>query len=450
MASQRLPYIINIRDPVRRRTSTKAYLHYTFAHNPIHTMSLIDIKALNLLLEQIEQEKKIPREKLIDALEGAIAAAYKKDFGKRDQIIRCSMNPETGDTEFFQVKVVVDETTSYTVEEDEDIELAPEDERVRFNSEKHIMLSSAKLMKSGTRLGDEILFPLDEPESDFGRVAAQTAKQVIIQKLRDAERESVAGEFTDRVGTVVTGVIQRFDRGDVFVDLGRSIGILSREEKIPNEFYQPGKHIKVYLYGVDSEKGFQIKLSRAHPEFLRQLFMSESPEIANGAVQIKSIAREPGVKTKLAVMSNDPAIDPVGACVGQRGVRVNAVMAELGGERIDIIVWSPDPAEFIAAAISPAEPIEITLHEDIFHAIVTVPDSQLSLAIGRGGQNVRLAARLTGWRIDIQGDGTGPAEYPHSQATAIEAVHTEIPEHTETTEITEPAEEAETTKPIEE
>ncbi len=394
-------------------------------------MSLIDIKSLNLLVEQIEQEKKIPRAKLVEALEGALAAAYKKDFGERDQIIRCKLNTETGDTEFYQVKTVVDETTAKMIDsEHEHIEDEnPEDERVRFNSQKHIVLSSARLMKSGTSLGDEILFPLDEPEEDFGRVAAQTAKQVIIQKLRDAERESVASEYTDKIGQIVTGVIQRFDRGNIYVDLGRSIGILSREEKLPNEFYQVGKHIKVFLYGVDTERGFQLKLSRAHPEFLRQLFVNESPEIANGAVEIKSIAREPGIKTKIAVASNDDSIDPIGACVGQRGVRVNAVSNELAGERIDIIVWSNDPAEFIASSITPAEPLEITLNEETLHAVITVPDNQLSLAIGRGGQNVRLAAKLTGWRLDIVGDGSEPKAEKANEQTEDDSPQSEsIPE----------------------
>jgi transcription termination/antitermination protein NusA len=368
-------------------------------------MNLIDIKSLNLLLDQIEDEKKIPREKLLDALEQSIAAAYKKDFGKKDQVIRAKIHPDTGDTEFSQAKTVVDETTTKVVDpEDTETQLDETDERIHFNSEKHIMLSSAKLMKSGVRLGDEILFPLDEPEQDFGRVAAQTAKQVIIQKLRDAERESVSSEYTDKIGQIVTGVIQRFDRGNIYVDLGRAIGILPREEKMSNEFYQAGKHIKVYLYGVDADNGFQIKLSRAHPEFLRQLFMQESPEIANGAVEIRSIARDAGVKSKIAVSSKDPAIDPIGACVGQKGARVNAVSAELGGERIDIISWSEDAAELIAAAIAPAEPLEITLNEDTQHAVITVPSLQLSLAIGRGGQNVRLAARLTGWRLDLVPD----------------------------------------------
>jgi N utilization substance protein A len=372
-------------------------------------MNLIDIKALHLLMEQIEEEKRIPKARLLEAVEQALAAAYKKDFGKRDQIIRCVLNPETGESEFSQVKTVVDDTLVWHPNEDgEAPELSEDDPRVKFNSERHIPLDTAKLMKSSSSVGDEIVFPLDDPEESFGRVAAQTAKQVIVQKLREAERHSISDEYHDKEGEIVTGVIQRYERGSVYIDLGRAIGIMGRDEGIPGEFYNPGKHIKVYLYRVDDSRGLALRLSRAHPEFLKKLFANESPEIANGVVEIKAIAREPGSKTKIAVASNDPSIDPVGACVGQKGVRVIAVSTELGGERVDIVPWSEDPAEFIANALAPSEPIELTLDEANMAAEVVVPTGQLSLAIGRGGQNARLAARLTGWKIDIIGDGSEP------------------------------------------
>ena len=403
-------------------------------------MNLIDIKALHLLMDQLEEEKRIPKARLIEAVEQAMAAAYKKDFGKRDQIIRCTMNPDTGETEFVQVKTVVDDTLVWHENEDgESPEISEEDPRVKFNSERHILLANAKMMRASSAINDEIVFPLDDPEESFGRVAAQTAKQVIVQKLREAERHSISDEYHDKEGEIVTGVIQRYERGNVYIDLGRAIGIMGRDEGIPGEFYNPGRHIKVYLYRVDDTRGLALRLSRAHPEFLKKLFANESPEIANGVVEIKSIAREPGSKTKIAVTSNDPSIDPVGACVGQKGVRVIAVSTELNGERVDIIPWSEDPAEFIASSLAPSEPIELTLDEANMAAEVVVPTSQLSLAIGRGGQNARLAARLTGWKIDIIGDGSAPTDERYSketEAAAEFAITTDESKPVETTETT--------------
>lgn len=398
-------------------------------------------------MDQLEEEKRIPKARLLEAVENALAAAYKKDFGKRDQIIRCTLNMDTGESTFVQVKTVADETTIWNESPDgEEPEIAEDDPRVKFNSERHIMIQNARLMKSSVEVGDEIVFPLDDPEESFGRVAAQTAKQVIIQKLREAERHSISDEYHDKEGEIVTGVIQRYERGNVYVDLGRAIGIMSRDEAIPGEFYNPGRHIKVYLYRVDDSRGLQLRLSRAHPEFLKKLFSNESPEIANGVVEIKSIAREPGSKTKIAVASNDPSIDPVGACVGQKGVRVIAVSTELNGERVDIVPWSEDNAEFIAASLSPAEPIELTLDEDNMAAEVVVPTHQLSLAIGRGGQNARLAARLTGWKIDIVGDGSAPDQT--EPETKKEAEFEIVEESQPTEEITEITNEA--TAPAEE
>lgn len=375
---------------------------------------MFDIKIVTLALEQLEQEKKIPRESLIEAIEQSLAAAYKKDFGKRDQIIKTSLNMESGEVDFFQIKIVVDETMvrpELSAEElermrasDDSEETESEDERPRFNPEKHIYIENARKIKSQVELGEEMVFPIGNIDPDFGRVAAQTAKQVILQKIREAERGSVLREYADKEGQIITGSVQKYDRGNVFVDLGRAIGVMNKEERIEGEFYKPGQHIKVYLFRVDDDsRGLQLRLSRSHPLFIKELFALESPEIANGTVEIKSIAREAGVRSKIAVHSNDEDIDPIGACVGQRGVRVMAVMSELNNEKIDIVPWSEDPAEFIASSLLPARVLAVDLNESERIAHVEVAEDQLSLAIGKGGQNARLAAKLTGWKVDIKG-----------------------------------------------
>jgi N utilization substance protein A len=277
-----------------------------------------------------------------------------------------------------------------------------EDTRPRYNEEHHMLLRDAKLMKRDAELGEELIFPLDQKD-DFGRIAAQTAKQVIIQKLREAEKGSIALEFGGKENSIVTGVVQRVERGVVFIDLGRTTGILPYEEQIPNERFRPGDRIKCYLFGLDEGmRGLSIRLSRSHPKFLTELFKVESPEIASGVVEIKSVAREPGSRSKIAVITNDDNIDPIGACVGQRGVRVTTITSELSGEKIDIIEWSENAQEFVAAALSPAKPLLIELDEDEKRATVTVLPEEQSLAIGKGGQNVRLAAKLTGFKIDIK------------------------------------------------
>ena len=276
-----------------------------------------------------------------------------------------------------------------------------EGELPRFDAEKHILLEDARRIKKGAELGSEIVFPL-EPQEDFGRIAAQTAKQVVIQKVREAEKRSMLEEFAEKKGEIVGGVMQRMERGAIFVDLGRTTGVIPYEEQIPGERYRPGERVRAYLYNV--EEGFRsvyLRLSRAHPKFVVKLFEQEAPELASGAIEIKAIAREPGSRTKIAVASLDPHVDPVGSLVGQRGVRVSTVMSELGGERIDIIEWSDTAASFIKEALSPASPLEVSLDEAAHRATVTVSEDEQSLAIGRGGQNVRLAAKLTGWNIDI-------------------------------------------------
>jgi N utilization substance protein A len=374
---------------------------------------MLDIKTFKSALEQLEQERKIPKEKILDAIEQAMAAAYKKDYGKKGQIIRAKFDMETGQTDFYQIKIIVDDTTAIipeegeeeTTEEHEATERAEGDERVRFNAEHHILLEDAKKIKKDVELNDEIVFPLEQKD-DYGRIAAQTAKQVIIQRIREAERASVIDEYGTKEGEIISGIVQKVERGNVYIDFNRATGILPVEEQIPGEFFQRGQRIRAYLYSVeDTVRGINLRLSRTHPKFIEKLFAAEAPEIQAGTVEIKSIAREAGARSKIAVYSSDDHIDPVGSCVGQKGTRVNTVTQELSGEKIDIIPWSEDPKEYISNSLSPAKVLSIEVDEKDHKAEVQVAEDQLSLAIGKGGQNVRLAAKLTGWRIDIKGNG---------------------------------------------
>jgi transcription termination/antitermination protein NusA len=380
---------------------------------------MFDLKVINSVLDQMEDERGIGREKMIDAIEQALATAYKKEFGKRGQIIRAKFDLSSGDTEFTQIKIVADDTTvriedqvDHEAEGDERTlqereEIPDDDLRVRYDSEKHILIDTARLIKKDVVVGDELVFPL-ESKDDFGRIAAQTAKQVIIQKIREAEKESALKEFGQKAGDIVIGHVQRFERGNLYIDLGRVTGVMPYDEQIPGERFRPGERIRALLVSVDeTPRGIFLKLSRSHPDFLAKLFAIEAPEVQNGTVEIKAIAREAGSRSKVAVFAHDSHIDPVGSMVGQRGVRVSTVMSELGGEKIDIIEWSEKPVEFIEESLSPAQVLSIEVvsaegaTEERGHVIVTVAPDQQSLAIGRGGQNVRLAAKLTGWKIDI-------------------------------------------------
>ncbi len=370
---------------------------------------MLDLKTFKSALEQLEEERKIPKEKILEAIEQAMAAAYKKDYGKKGQIIRAKFDLETGKTDFYQVKIVVDESIAILDDdkkEDNEYSVKDEgDERVHFNSEHHILLEDAKKIKKGVELNDEIIFPL-EAKDDYGRIAAQTAKQVIIQKIREAERTSIIDEYGTKEGEIISGVVQKVERGNVYVDFNRATGILPAEEQIPGEYWERGRRVRAYLYSVeDTPRGINLRLSRTHPKFIEKLFAMEAPEIESGVVEIKSVAREAGARSKIAVHSNDEHIDAVGSCVGQKGTRVNTITQELSGEKIDIIPWSEDPKQFVSNALSPAKVISIEIDEKEHKTIVEVADDQLSLAIGKGGQNVRLAAKLTGWRIDIKGDG---------------------------------------------
>jgi len=381
---------------------------------------MIDLKVINSVIEQMEQEKGIPKAKMLEAIEMALATAYKKEYGKRGQIIKAKVDLGSGKMEFIQVKTVVDKNSVVMREEkkedkeaderfkksrrleEEKEELNEKGEKiVYYNPEHHIFLEDAKKIKKDAKVGDELIFPLEE-KSDYGRIAAQTAKQVIVQKIREAEKVSVFNEYGEKEGSIVTGIVQRLERGNLFVDMGRATAILPFEEQIPGERYKPGERIRAYLYKVEeTPKGIFLRLSRSHPKFLEELFKTESPELGTGTVEIKSIAREAGSRSKIAVSSKDDHIDPVGSLVGQRGVRVTTVMSELGGEKIDIIEWSADPKKFIEEALSPARILSINIDEAEKKATVEVARDQQSLAIGKGGQNVRLAAKLTGWKIDI-------------------------------------------------
>lgn len=330
-------------------------------------------------IDHLAEEKNLPRELILETVDAAIAAAYRKDYGDRDQIVTAKLDPKTGSARVFVTKEVAE---------------------VVENSFLQISLEDAKKHNPKVKIGDTVEFE-DHPEG-FGRVAAQTAKQVIVQRLREAERDIIFNEYKHKEGQILAGTVQRMDGNIVYVDLARTIGVLYPPEQIQGERYFTGQRLKVLLSSVEeSVRGPQIILTRSHPDFVRALFEREVPELESGTVEIKAIARDAGIRTKLAVATNTPSIDAVGTFVGGRGARVQAVMSELGEEKIDIIPFDEDIKTFIANALSPTKVINVTLDEEQKKASVRVPEDQLSLAIGKQGQNVRLAARLTGWNIDI-------------------------------------------------
>jgi N utilization substance protein A len=346
------------------------------------TMADMTVSANRLELLQIAdavaRDKAIDKKVVLQAMEDAIQRAARSRYGQENEI-RAEIDPKSGEIRLNRLLMVVD-----TVE----------------NEATQISLAEARNKNPAANLGDFIAEPL--PPVDFGRIAAQNAKQVIVQKVRDAERERQYNEFKDRIGEIVHGVVKRVEYGNVIVDLGRGEAIVRRDETLPRETFRNGDRIRAYVYDVRREqRGPQIFLSRTHPEFMARLFAQEVPEIYDGVVEVVSVARDPGSRAKIAVRSKDSSIDPVGACVGMRGSRVQAVVNELQGEKIDIIPWSPDPAAFIVNALAPAEVAKVVLDEEAERIEVVVPDEQLSLAIGRRGQNVRLASQLTGWDIDI-------------------------------------------------
>ena len=386
-----------------------------------------DLKDFGAAMAQIAEEKGISSEKVLETVEQAIAAAYKKDYGKKGQIIKAQIDQKSGDVKFWQVKIVVDKDQIYSPDELSSLEKKKkpslkkekkakkvkekeEEQKIRFNPEKHILLEEAKKIDKNKKTGDEITIPLKAVQEGYGRIATQTAKQVILQKLREAERESILEEYQEKEGEVISSIVQRIEGRSVFLDVGKTLGFLPREEQVPGEFYRPGQRLKVFVLKVEqSPKGPRIILSRAYPKLISKLFELEVPEISAGQVEIKSIAREPGSRTKIAVSSNEEGIDPIGSAVGQRGTRVQAVINELGGEKVDIVEWLEEPEKFIANSLSPAKVLEVKILPKN-KALCIVPEDQLSLAIGKDGQNVRLAAKLTGWKIDVRSSEKGAEE----------------------------------------
>jgi transcription termination/antitermination protein NusA len=330
------------------------------------------------IADAVAREKSIDRQIVLASMEDAMQKAARSRYGQETEV-RAEINPKTGEVRFSRLLLVVDQVD---------------------NDATQIALSEARKRNPAAQEGDWIAETL--PPFDFGRIAAQSAKQVIVQKVRDAERDRQYQEFKDRIGEIVNGVVKRVEYGNVIVDLGRGEATIRRDEMIPREQFRPGDRVRAYIYDVRREqRGPQIFLSRTHPQFMAKLFRQEVPEIYDSVIEVKAVARDPGSRAKIAVISRDSSIDPVGACVGMRGSRVQAVVNELQGEKIDIIPWSPDAATFIVNALQPAEVVKVVLDEDSERIEVVVPDDQLSLAIGRRGQNVRLASQLTGWDIDI-------------------------------------------------
>ena len=337
---------------------------------------------LNRVIEQVSKEKGIDKSILISALENAMVSAAKKTFGLQRKI-EAQYNPEIGEVELFEAKVVVEEVNDPAVE---------------------ITLEGAReSLDPDAQVGDELLSKLDT--SSFGRIAAQAAKQNIVQRVRDAEREIIYNDFKGREGQLVNGIVQRFEKKNIIVNLGKTDAILPEKEQVHRERYRQGDRIRAYILSVEmTGRGPQIVLSRTYPGMLIKLFEQEVPEIYEGIVEVKGVAREPGGRAKIAVVSNDQDVDPVGACVGMKGTRVQAVVQELRGEKIDIVHWTPDQAEYVCRALAPAKVSKIIIDDEEHSMEVILPDDQLSLAIGRKGQNVRLAARLTGWKIDVRGE----------------------------------------------
>ncbi len=342
----------------------------------------LDIKQLAVALRAIAEEKNLPEETVQEIVEQALAAAYKKDYGDREQEVRVSVNLHSGDVDAYVSKEVVDKV------EDEQLEIS---------------LSDAQVFRKNVKVGE--IIELHQDVSNFGRVAAQTAKQVILQRLREAEREIIIDEYQDKIGTVINGIVARVEGRVIRIDLGKAQGILPSSEQIQGEHYYPGQRLKVYLKDVErGMRGPQLVLSRGNTQFVEWLFKAEVPEMENGAVEIKAIAREAGIRSKIAVISTVPGVDPVGTFVGGHGTRVNAVMSEIGEqEKIDIIIWDEEISKYIINALSPTKVAHVNIDESKKKAVVNVPEDQLSIAIGKSGQNVRLASKLTGYEIDIVG-----------------------------------------------
>ena len=345
-------------------------------------MKNIDVKELIEAMDELEKERGIKKDYLIESLEGALVSAYKKNFDSVDNV-KVTINQETGDVHIYSVREVVEKSEDPLLE---------------------IGIDEARQINPKAEIGETV--DLEIVPKDFGRIAAQTAKQVVVQKIREAERDIVYNEYHDKTGEIVTGIIQKVDENLVVLDLGKLEGVMTAKEQIPTEHYKVNDKIRGYVVSVKKEvKGNpQVIVSRSHPDFVRKLFEFEIPEIYEGLIEIKSVSRDPGSRSKVAVYSKNENIDPVGSCVGQKGVRIQNIINELHGEKIDVIEWNEDPAIYIAAALLPAQVMAVDANEEEKFAQVIVPDDQLSLAIGKSGQNARLAAKLTNWKIDIKSE----------------------------------------------
>jgi N utilization substance protein A len=391
------------------------------------------------------EEKNLDYNTVVNTIELALAAAYRKDYGEKNQNIKVKFDPETATSQIFDIKTVVEDLPEQEEAEmlqrlygpvdknakEDPVYVEPElnadgEEIRRFNPKTDIQLKEAKILKAGAQIGDEIITDLPIPES-YGRMAAQTAKQVIIQKLREMERDMIFGEFKDKEGEVISGVVQRREGRLVFVDLGKAIGLLPPEEQIYSERYEIGDRYKLYVKEVrEGYRGPEIILSRRSEEILKKVFYLEIPEVANGLVELKAVAREAGSRSKVAIWTDAENVDPVGSCVGQRGSRIQTIISELGGEKVDIIEYSENAEKFIANSLAPAKVVDIKLIESEHKAIVKVDSDKLSLAIGKSGQNVRLAAHLTGWKIDIISDGDEVVATDSDESVEKEPVSEEV------------------------
>ncbi|MEK7594667.1 MAG: transcription termination factor NusA [Patescibacteria group bacterium] len=370
----------------------------------------LDMKQLVVAIRTIAEEKNLPEDTVQEVVEQALAAAYKRDYGDREQEIRVTINLNTGDVDAYITKEIVEKVEHPSYE---------------------ISLTEAQVRRKSAKVGETI--EVHEKAETFGRVAAQTAKQVILQRLREAEREIILTEYEDKIGTVINATVARVEGNITRIDLGKAQGIMPRSEQIQGERYYPGQRLKVFL--KDVERGFrgpQLVVSRGNKEFIEWLFRGEVPEMESGAVEIKGIAREAGVRSKIAVASNVPGVDPVGTFVGGHGTRVNAVVGEVGEqEKIDIIVWAEKPVDYITAALSPTKVTEVVIDEKNQKARVIVPEDQLSIAIGKSGQNVRLASKLTGYELDIEAERVSAAAPEEPEAPVAEPTETKAVEPTE-------------------
>lgn len=397
--------------------------------------------AIAQAIKQLAEEKGLQYETVLQTVEEALAAAYRKDFGDKLQNLKVEFSPETAAMRVFDEKLVVEDASeeAYLKEQaereearekgiilekkEEPLPVEGEPEVLKFHPKYHLALHAAQEIKPDAAMGETIRRELTVPAA-FGRMAAQTAKQVIIQKMREAERNMIFDDFKDKEKKIVVGTVSRNDGRMVFIDIGKASAVMPPEDQLPTDRYLPGEKVKVYVASVSQGiRGPQIVVSRTRPEIVQALFETEIPEIQNGVVEIKSIAREAGARTKVAVVSKEANVDPIGSVIGQRGTRIQTIISELGGEKIDVILWSDDPISFITHALAPAKTVKVELNEAEKSAIVFVTPDQVSLAIGRGGQNVRLAARLTGWKISVM-----QTEAPEASPIEVASSEEVIPE----------------------